>query len=598
MPFKEIPGLPGKVYIPEQNPDAPKKHDCPDCFSCQMCSDSRCRVCRRQHEPCRCRHPENPFNSSANPFLSIQNITIRMGSQSFFKNLSWDIYPNQHWAIVGLTGAGKSILVKAIQRKVPLSAGRIAYFFDEKASDAKPPRGYFERGEIIRVAMDENERDHFHQARWHSMEADASERVAAYLDPNHIYRRSPYEIIDHEIVSAASFARRDSLLQQMAAEYLLDRRMIHLSNGEWRKIKLIRALMQSPKLLIIENPLAGLDSASRQRMQQILKKLLASSETKIILVTTTVDDLPAGISHVICVSANQILAEGDKESILRNSSVQDLFAGNQALSKYRVGPLPVYFKEPPPGNEPVIEMKNVSVRYQKTLLLQDITWQVGTGEQWAIMGPNGAGKSTLLSLVLADNPQAYANDIKLFGKHRGSGESVWEIKQHIGWVAPELYRAYADAFSCIQVVCSGFFDSIGLYRKPNQKQLDAAARWMNALGLDHLSEHTFQWISEGEQRLILICRALVKSPPLLILDEPCMGLDNVYRQTILRLLDNLCDQDGVQLLYVTHRLDELPASIAYVLKLENGQIAAKGKRGEILDESSPVVYERLINRGT
>ena len=590
MPFKGIPGLPGKVYIPEHNPDAPKKNDCPDCFSCQMCSDSRCRVCRRQHEPCQGRHIKNESDLSR-PFLSVQNITIRAGGQSFFKNLNWDIYPNQHWAIVGLTGAGKSLLVKAIQRKVPLSAGRIVYFSNEKASNANHGRLYFERGEIIRVAMDANEKDRFHQARWHSMEAEASKRVIDYLDPANIHRRSPYEIIDHNLDLSPFFSRRNWLLKQMAAEYLLDRRMIHLSNGEWRKIKLIRALMQSPKLLIIENPLAGLDSASRQHMYQIIEELLASFETKIILVSTTVDNLPTGISHVICVSDNQILAKGEKEKILNTPSVQNLSAENQSLSNSRLAPMLPHFKAPDSDNEPVIEMKNVSVRYIGTPVLHDITWQVRTDEQWAILGPNGAGKSTLLSLVLADNPQAYANDIKLFGKNRGSGESIWEIKRHIGWVAPELHRAYAYGFSCMHVVCSGFFDSIGLYRKPNQKQLDAAARWMNALGLDHLSEHSFQRISEGEQRLILICRALVKSPQLLILDEPCMGLDNFYRQAILRLLDNLCDQGGVQLLYVTHRLNELPASITHVLKLANGQIAAKGRREQVLDEFPAVDYE-------
>lgn len=583
MPFKEIPGLPGKVYIPEQHPDAPKKHDCPDCFSCQMCSDSRCRVCRRQHVPRPCLNLKNDSVASGRPFIVLKNISIRTGGKSFFKNLTWEIYANQHWAVTGPTGAGKSLLVKAIQQKVPLSDGTIQYYFDNQSSGKNLPRGYLEHGEIISPATAVYEPESFHQARWHSTETEASALVSDYLNPANIQKRSPYEIIGQKHEAPAALERRDMLLQEMAAEYLLSRRMIHLSNGEFRKIKIIRAMMQTPKLLILENPMAGLDSSARQAMHHILEKLLTSFETKIILVTAAVDDLPAGISHVACVSENQILAKGEKESVLKKPFVRRIFAGNQGVSNKRLRLPPLSFKPPAADNAPLVEMKNISVRYHGIPVLQDITWQVRTGEHWAILGPNGAGKSTLLSLILADNPQAYANDIKLFGKKRGSGESIWEIKHHMGWVAPELHRAYSYGFSCLQVVCSGFFDSIGLYQKPNQKQLDAAAGWLYAMGLDHLSEHPFHLVSEGEQRLVLICRALAKRPGLLILDEPCMGIDHYYRDRILNLLDELCRQMAAQLLYVTHRLAELPDSITHVLKLENGQIAAKGRREQVLD---------------
>ncbi len=591
MPFKEIPGLPGKVYIPEQSPDAPKKHSCPDCFCCQMCSDSRCRVCRRQHIYSRGQNSENASLSPGRPFIVLKNITVRTGEKPFFKNLSWEILADQHWAVIGPTGAGKSLLVKAIQRKVPLADGVIQYYFDGQASGKPRARGYLERGEILRAAIEPHETESYHQARWHSMETEASARVSDYLNPANIQKRSPYEIIGHQTDAPASLERRDMLLEQMSARDLLNRRMIHLSNGEFRKIKIVRALMQSPKLLILENPLAGLDSATRKAMEHILEKLLASFDTKIMLVTSTAAELPAGITHALCISDKQILAKGKKDSVLSKSCVQAVFAGNQCRNNNSIRRLPAPFRPLKADEAPLVVMKKVSIRYQGTTVLKDITWQMRTGEHWAILGPNGAGKSTLLSLVLADNPQAYANDIKLFGKYRGGGESIWEIKQHMGWVAPELQRAYSRGGSCLQVVCSGFFDSIGLYQKPDQEQLDAAAAWMHAMGLDHLPGHLFHSASEGEQRLVLICRALVKRPQLLILDEPCLGLDNCYRGRILNLLDGLCRQGAAQLLYVTHRLAELPDSITHVLKLENGQITAKGRRCQILDEFPPVDYE-------
>jgi molybdate transport system ATP-binding protein len=342
--------------------------------------------------------------------------------------------------------------------------------------------------------------------------------------------------------------------------------------------------MQSPKLFILENPFAGLDSASRESMHSILNELLSSGESRIILATNAIDDIPSGITHVICVSDNRVRAIGSKERILKNPIIQKLVNNNREACFWEPSRLQLTAEPNGKRLEPVIEMTNVSVRYNGIDVLHNIDWQVHAGEHWAIMGPNGAGKSTLLSLVLADNPQAYANDIRLFGQKRGSGETIWDIKRRIGWVAPELRRSYAAGFSCLQVVCSGFFDTIGLYRKPGGTNLKKANQCMQEMGIDHLAELAFHQVSEGEQRLVLICRALVKSPRLLVLDEPCMGLDDYHRKLILHLLDELCRQQIVQLLYVTHRMEEMPVSITHVLKLENGKIVKKGKRDHVLDE--------------
>jgi molybdate transport system ATP-binding protein len=194
------------------------------------------------------------------------------------------------------------------------------------------------------------------------------------------------------------------------------------------------------------------------------------------------------------------------------------------------------------------------------------------GEHWAIRGPNGAGKSTLLSLILADNPQAYANDVTIFGRPRGTGESIWEIKHQIGWVSPEIHMYYSSQIDCRTVVCSGFHDSMGLYQNVTAEQSQTAARWMRILGIDGLADQLFHDVSIGEQRMILLARALVKQPRLLILDEPCQGLDGYHRARIIHVLDALCRQTPVSLLYVTHHRDELPESITHVLLLEKGRM--------------------------
>jgi len=192
----------------------------------------------------------------------------------------------------------------------------------------------------------------------------------------------------------------------------------------------------------------------------------------------------------------------------------------------------------------------------------------------------------LLSLILADNPQAYANDITLFGKRRGSGESIWEIKQSIGWVAPELHLYYPRSATCLDVVCSGFFDSVGLYRRPSAHQRESASAWLRTLGLD-CAEAVFAEVSEGEQRLALLARAMVKNPALLVLDEPCQGLDAGNRDRVLQAIDSI-GGDKTSLIYVTHRGDELPRRITRVLSLNQGRVVGQAELVHRDDQSRPV----------
>jgi molybdate transport system ATP-binding protein len=215
-------------------------------------------------------------------------------------------------------------------------------------------------------------------------------------------------------------------------------------------------------------------------------------------------------------------------------------------------------------------MKNVTIRYGAVEVLKGIDWTVKAGERWALVGPNGAGKTTLLSLILADNPQAYANEIALFGIQRGSGESIWEIKNRIGWVSPELHIHYPRTVTVADVVCSGFFDSVGLYQQCSPAQKLTAEGWIQAFGLPAVSGEPYSSLSSGQQRLVLLARALVKYPTLLVLDEPCQGLDEASRANFLRLLNRLCEQAPVSMIYVSHYQDEIPQVITHRLALDAG----------------------------
>jgi molybdate transport system ATP-binding protein len=332
------------------------------------------------------------------------------------------------------------------------------------------------------------------------------------------------------------------------------------------------------KLLILDDPFCGLDTAAREVLKNALEEVLAVGTPQIVLVTPRVEEIPQGITHLLCVADNRVVDQGPKTHILQTDFARQIFTPQRDPLPLQI---PVIAKREFPSPT-LIEMKNTSVSYGGVEVLRDITWTMKPGEHWAILGPNGAGKTTLLSLILADNPQAYANDLTLFGIRRGSGESIWDIKQHIGWVSPELQIYYHSKISCHQVACSGFFDSVGLYQACSSDQEQIVTQWMCVLGIEALADHPFSTASVGEQRLVLLARALVKKPLLLVLDEPCQGLDGNHRLHILALLDQLCLQAPVSLLYVTHHVDEMPAAITHVLRLEHGRIRDIGTRQRVL----------------
>ena len=210
----------------------------------------------------------------------------------------------------------------------------------------------------------------------------------------------------------------------------------------------------------------------------------------------------------------------------------------------------------------------MSIRYGERTILKDLDWTVRKGEHWSLSGQNGSGKSTLLSLVCADNPQSYACDISLFGRKRGSGESIWDIKRQIGYISPEMHRSYKQNIPALQIVASGLKDSVGLYARPDETEKAQCRKWLGTLGAGHLAERPFMEISSGEQRLVLLARAFVKEPSLLILDEPLHGLDDVNRQMVKDLVDDYCRDPEKTLIYVTHYQEELPRCIDHGLFLE------------------------------
>jgi len=345
-------------------------------------------------------------------------------------------------------------------------------------------------------------------------------------------------------------AQRNQLYQLFHIHEFLDKYIITLSSGELRKFQLTKTLFANPQLLIMDNPFIGLDAETRDQLRDLLKLLAEERDMEIMLVMSKTDDIPSFVDEVKWIGTQETVPQ----HVLSPSQQEAILSLPYTDNDYDC--------------QHVIDMKNVCIRYGERTILKDLNWTVCNGERWALSGQNGSGKSTLLSLVCADNPQSYACDITLFDRPRGSGESIWDIKKHIGYVSPEMHRSYKRNLPAIRIVASGLMDSIGLYAIPNAQDYDKCRWWLDIFGIGDLADKPFLQLSSGEQRLVLLARAFVKDPQLLILDEPLHGLDLWNRRLTKDVIETFCQRKGKTLIMVTHYQEELPNIITNHLFLK------------------------------
>ena len=425
-------------------------------------------------------------------------------------------------AIAGRNGSGKTLYIDQLRKQLASDKVRYIAFTDSYGVNV--------------------DGQYYLQLRWNQHDIDHETPTVGELLQN------AYLLTGEDTAERRELQKH--LYNLFCMEPLLDKYIITLSSGELRKFQLTKTLFANPKLLIMDNPFIGLDAETRDQLKALLLQLAEERDIEIMLVMSKTDDIPSFVSEVKWFGTQEpvpahVLSPAQQEAILS---------------------LP--YTDHDYDCQHVIDMKKVTIRYGERTILKDLDWTVMNGERWALSGQNGSGKSTLLSLVCADNPQSYACDITLFDRPRGSGESIWDIKKHIGYVSPEMHRSYKRNLPAIRIVASGLMDSIGLYAIPNPKDYEKCHWWLDIFGIGHLADKPFLQLSSGEQRLVLLARAFVKDPQLLILDEPLHGLDLWNRRLAKDVIETFCQRKGKTMIMVTHYQEELPNVITNSLYLK------------------------------
>ena len=474
--------------------------------------------------------------------VSINSAICRLGRSKILQIDKFEVQEGEHWCVFGVNGSGKSVLADLLASRRAESSSYVVY-----------SAGFDPSRDIHFVSFEEQ------QNLWRSdnrldmseFADDARDKGTLVIDLVRSSRLSEHQ--DQSLL--------DSLTRKLSLERYLDEGIRFLSSGQIRRVLIARALyashMSVPQLLILDDPLESIDIESQSKIRDTIAEF--SGQFTSIQLCRRPQDLLSNITHMAVLQDLELVEQGEHDRV----RASEAYLQNTEKKPQLPSELPcfVFERGPPETKEPLIELNNIHASYGALQILKDFSWKMMPDDHVLIEGPNGCGKSTLLSFIDGDNHKAYGQDVVLFGKRKGTGETIWELKSKFGVVSNELHNKYLKGWRVLDVVVSGFFDSVGLYDESGATEKEIASEWLETLGIESLCKNYYQEISFGQQRLVLLARAMVKSPKVLILDEPCVGLDNHYRALIFGVLDLISKQTPTRMIYVSHTKDERPSCI-------------------------------------
>lgn len=514
------------------------------------------------------------------PIISVQQALCRVNRHCLLQVGRFSIGPGEHWNLLGINGSGKSVLAALLLGKRRESNSFVRY-----------GPGFVPQRDISEVSF---------AAQQHLWQRERRHDISEFSDSATDTGTSVVRCISARRSAAEQDPRLlTALLDALGLHGLESKGIRYLSSGEMRRMMLARALYGQVSgrvhMLVLDEPLESLDRESRGPVAECLARFLLPDTVSLRLSRRFDDILPGGthlalmgeIDGVAAEKCLGIVAQGQLPAMLDNEAVNRFrlrrplsphwpdalsTAGSPVVSPFPYSHLAGTKNEPVAQKTgPLIELRGVSAGYGERQLFQGLDWQLNDGDHVLIEGPNGCGKSTLLGLIDGDNPQGYSQELYLFGHRKGDGESLWEVKSRFGVVSNELHNRYLKGWSVDAVVLSGFYDSEGLYEPAQASEMAQAMHWLTLVGLAAKANHHYHELSFGEQRLVLLARAMVKQPRILILDEPCVGLDDYHRRAILDLLDLIVARCRTQLIYVSHTRSEHPTCINRRLEFRQKQ---------------------------
>lgn len=484
------------------------------------------------------------------PLIELNAASVVYGGRSVLDRVSWRLMPGEHWAVIGRNGAGKTTLLRLLR-------GEIRPYFQEPGS---PPAVTWAFGGApdpsplavrpVSSLLSPDLQRHYVRQGWRLTGEDVI--LSGFGDGYMLYDRP-----SHEERDAAQ-----ALAMRLGAAHLLDALAPDMSQGQLRLVLLARALVKKPRLLLLDEPCDGLDAASQKSMFALLDEI--SPETNIVCAIHKGEDIPACLNRVMELEAGKITRSGPLER-------ENIFAPQPSAA----APRPSVTERDRASS--IFRLQNADVYLKRKKILHGLNWEVKSGENWLISGPNGAGKTTLLRVLLGEEHVALGGSLKWFGQAQVTLE---ERRSYTGYVSDWLRNSYQYDLTGRELVLSGLMGSIGFYRRPTAEEENEADYWLTRLNLAPLAEKRLEAMSEGIARRFLLARALAPRPKLLILDEPCSGLDGDARAEFMRLVP-LALEHGSQLIFVSHSrtdLDGINHVLTHELRLLDGKIEYAGAK--------------------
>ncbi|WP_077342876.1 ATP-binding cassette domain-containing protein [Pseudocolwellia agarivorans] len=433
---------------------------------------------------------------------------------------NWQLNKNESWCVLGRNGSGKQYIDQLLTGDLsPYSAEQLTL-----------P----DKNKVGMISFETQQ-----EVYEHELKIDASD----FINANDIGTQAK------DFLPESKW--NDPLIAEFGLSHRLETGYRQLSTGEGRKLLILQAIFNGIELLVCDNPFDSLDVESCDALSKALERL-SSNGISIVLMLSNRQDIPSWCNNIAFIERGQFDVIGKLENTETKNQLDALLApipdettwpeNTKQLSDYQ--------------HSYLVKLNQGRVRYSGVNVFENLDVAIKPLQHTLITGKNGSGKSTLMQLITGDCPQCYSNDIQVLGYQRGSGESIWELKKQMGIVSSEMHRQYRVNCDLLTVVLSGFYDSIGLYEQPSPSQVIIARQWLKKIGLLAHQHSVFNSLSYGEQRLALIARALVKSPYLIILDEPTQGLDELNRHRLLNFLEHLDKQKHSTMLLVSHREDE------------------------------------------